>query len=142
MGVLILILGAISGSWSLKNILYCAEKVEAHSYSTMVRKIVGKGWDRAIQVLIFVSISGTCISEQILMCSLAQNLLFDLGYKESFIYSQEMTIGLYYITGMLILFPLALIRHMSGLRYISMFTMFALAYILIALLIELPGYFN
>lgn len=47
-----------------------------------------------------------------------------------------------FMFSMLIIFPLALHRKMSGFRYMSVLTIASLAYILIALLIELPYYFD
>lgn len=43
---------------------------------------------------------------------------------------------------MLFIFPLSLVKKMSGFRYVSVFSLLALLYILLVLLIELPGYIN
>jgi amino acid permease len=43
-------------------------------------------------------------------------------------------------TALLVLFPLSLIRDMSGFRHISVISIFALIYTGIVLLVELPGY--
>jgi amino acid permease len=63
LGTILIMIGALAGAWSLKNILHCAEIKKSVSYTSMVRKIAGSKLDRIMTILIIISISGTCISE-------------------------------------------------------------------------------
>jgi amino acid permease len=63
LGTILIMIGALAGAWSLRNVLYCAEIKKSVSYTSMVRKIAGSKLDRIMTILIIISISGTCISE-------------------------------------------------------------------------------
>ena len=63
LGSILIMIGALAGAWSLKNVLYCAELKKSVSYTSLVRRICGSKLDRIMTILIIISISGTCISE-------------------------------------------------------------------------------
>jgi amino acid permease len=136
------LIGAIAAQWSLKNILSCAQQAGAYSYTSLVRKIAGRKADRLMMTLILISISGSCISEQIVITKLVQTLLINMGMEADVINRVDVKFLIMFMISMFVIFPLALTRKMSGFRYMSVITMASLAYILVALLIELPYYFE
>lgn len=62
-GIVFILTAAFAANLSLKNILECAKKTSAYSYTSLVRKVIGKKADRMMSILILISISGSCISE-------------------------------------------------------------------------------
>lgn len=141
-GIVFILIAAFAAQWSLKNILYCAEEKQAYSYTSLVRKIVGRKADRLMTVLILISISGSCITEQIVVVRLIQTLLENMGFNSQTIERIDVKGMIMFLVSFFVIFPMALTRRMSGFRYMSVLTMASLAYILVALLIELPLYFE
>ena len=78
-GIALIIIAAIAATLSLKNLLYCADAVRAYSYTSLARKVAGPKIDRVMTLLILISISGTCISEQIVITKLIEKIAIDFG---------------------------------------------------------------
>jgi amino acid permease len=87
---------------------------------------------------------GSCISYQIIITQLLQFVINALTNNEhaTFINDIKFRACQGIPTAMIVLFPLSLIKDMSGFRYVSFASIIALFYTGIVLLAELPSYIN
>ena len=65
-----------------------------------------------------------------------------IGLDSEMIYRADIKILIMIVTALLFIFPLSLLKNLSGFRYISLFILFVMYYVCLALLFELPAYFS
>ena len=71
-----------------------------------------------------------------------QSVLVTLGWDYDFIHRNDIRFAIMMGTALLFIFPLCLLRTLSGFRYISLIILFAVVYVCLALLYELPAYYD
>ena len=93
--------------------------------------------------MILIYTFGSCISYQIIMCSLFKYIYEQFDKDEASTIQDSKTISTYISVPItiIILFPLCIKRDMSAFRYISLASLGALLYTGIVLLAELPAYY-
>lgn len=69
-------------------------------------------------------------------------ILINLGSNPNMIERLDIKSLIMFLVSFFVIFPMSLTKKMSGFRYMSVLTMASLTYILVALLIELPLYFE
>ena len=65
-----------------------------------------------------------------------------VGYEEEFIYRGGIRFLIMMGTTIGFIFPLCMFKTLSGFRYLSLFTIFSVIFVIISLGIELPAYIN
>ena len=144
LGLCFLLIGGFAAAWSLFIITESAIKANVKNLSMLSKIVGGKKLERFLQINLLVYLCGCCISYQIIVSSLIARFLKKCGV------SPEDNYGFYDTwqyrvmqgvpTAAIVLFPLSMIKDMSGFRHISIFSIFALIYTGIVLLCELPEY--
>ena len=107
-----------------------------------MRKVAGAKFEGMITSFIMMQVVGNCIALQIAICSLTQSIFVSLGFDSEMIYAPEMKLFIMMAIGLVLIFPLCLLRNLSVFRYVSLAILFSMFYVCIVLLIELPDYFT
>ena len=121
-----------------------AIKVKVNCLSKLSNLVGGKKLERFLQINLLVFLFGCCISYQIIISTLLSRFLKKCGVRPendfAFFDTWEYRAMQAIPTAVFILFPLSLIKDMSGFRHISAISIFALIYTGIVLICELPDY--
>jgi amino acid permease len=144
LGLVFILVGAFAAAWSLFMIAESAIKAKVENLSKLSNLAGGIKLERFLQMNIFVSLWGSCISYQIIISTLVARFLKKCGvspednfaFFDTWQYRAMQAIP----TAVIILFPLSMIKDMSGFRHISVVSIFALIYTGIVLFCELPEY--
>jgi amino acid permease len=136
--------GAFSAAWSLFMIAESAIKVNVNCLSKLSNLVGGKKLERFLQINTIVLLTGSCTSNQIIMSALVARTFKKFGVRpeDNFAFFDTLQYRAMQAipTAVFILFPLSLIKDMSGFRHISAISIFALIYTGIVLICELPDY--
>ena len=65
-----------------------------------------------------------------------------MGFSSDLIYRADIRFLIMIGATMVFIFPLCLFKTLSGFRYLSLFTLFSVIYVIVVLAIELPTYLN
>jgi amino acid permease len=138
------LVGAFAAAWSLFMIAESAIKANVKNLSKLSNLVGGKKLERFLQINLLVFLFGCCISYQIIISTLLARFLKKCGvspednfaFYETWQYRAMQGIP----TAVIILYPLSLIKDMSGFRHISIISIFVLVYTAIVLICELPEY--
>jgi amino acid permease len=144
LGLVFILVGAFSAAWSLFMIAESAIKANVRNLSMLCDLVGGKKLERFLQINILIFLCGCCISYQIIISTLLSRFLKKCGvsaednyaFFDTWQYRAMQGIP----TALFILFPLSLIKDMSGFRHISIVSIFALIQTGIVLVCELPDY--
>jgi amino acid permease len=144
LGLCFLLVGAFAAAWSLFMIAESAIKANVKNLSKLSNLVGGKKLERFLQINLLVFLFGCCISYQIIISTLLARFLKKCGvspennfvFYETWQYRAMQAIP----TAVIILYPLSLIKDMSGFRHISIISIFVLVYTAIVLICELPEY--
>jgi amino acid permease len=144
LGLFFLLVGAFAAAWSLFMIAESAIKANVKNLSILSNLVGGKKLERFLQINLLVYLFGCCISYQIIISALLARFLKkcgaipedDYAFFDTWQYRAMQAIP----TAMIVLFPLSMIKDMSGFRHISVVSIFALIYTGIVLICELPEY--
>ena len=144
LGLVFILVGAFAAAWSLFMIAESAIKAKVENLSKLSNLSGGIKLERFLQSNIFVSLWGSCISYQIIISTLVARFLKKCGVRPEndfeFFDTWEYRAMQAIPTAVFILFPLSMIKDMSGFRHISVVSIFALIYTGIVLICELPDY--
>ena len=144
LGLFFLLVGAFAAAWSLFMIAESAIKANVKNLSMLSNLVGGKKLERFLQINLLVYLFGCCITYQIIISTLIARFLKRCGvipeddypFFDTWQYRAMQAIP----TAMIVLFPLSMIKDMSGFRHISVVSIFALIYTGIVLICELPEY--
>jgi amino acid permease len=144
LGLFFLLVGAFAAAWSLFMIAESAIKANVKNLSMLSNLVGGKKLERFLQINLLVYLFGCCITYQIIISTLIARFLKKCGvipeddypFFDTWQYRAMQAIP----TAMIVLFPLSMIKDMSGFRHISVVSIFALIYTGIVLICELPEY--
>lgn len=128
-----------------------AIKAKVNNFSKLTNHCGGRKLELFLQINILIYMVGSCISYQIisnlfflipLVTTLFVNVFKSFGFndEDQFLESWKFRALQGAPVALLILFPMSLIRDMSGFRYISFASIFALLYTGIVLICEMPAY--
>ena len=136
-----IILGGLLGIWSCQVIGHIATRFEAHSLPELLTYAGGQRLERFFSMLIILSRFGVAIALQIIITQLFKYLMQQIGGgADDFSYDNKLSSVYQAVpTAIFVLFPMCLIKDMSGFRYISLFTFAALLYIIVLYLVQLPA---
>ena len=144
LGLVFILVGAFSAAWSLFMIAESAIKAKVENLSKLCCLVGGKKLERFLQINIMVFLCGSCISYQIIISALIARFLKKCGVNRAenyaFFNTWEYRAMQAIPTAVFIIFPLSMIKDMSGFRHISIISIFALLYTGIVLICELPEY--
>jgi len=144
LGLVFILVGAFSAAWSLFIIAESAIKAKVENLSKLSYLVGGKKLERFLQINIMFFLCGSCISYQIIISTLIARFLKKCGVNReenyAFFGTWQYRAMQAAPTALFILFPLSMIKDMSGFRHISIISIFALVYTGIVLLCELPEY--
>lgn len=158
LGTLLIIIGAVSGYYSMYMILVRSIETNCKNFSELAMKAGGKGLTILLQISILSFMFGACVSYQIIskfiiLLTLVVTKLFVIccnnfgvspditgtpGGGDVTLFKVLQTVG----TTVLFIFPLSLAKSMSALRYVSLVSIGAIIYTLIVMLVELPRYYD
>ena len=65
-----------------------------------------------------------------------------IGFSPELIYRSDVKFIIMLGTTLVFIFPLCMFKTLSGFRYLSMFTLASIAFVIVSLAIELPSYFR
>jgi amino acid permease len=144
LGLIFLLVGAFAAAWSLFMIAESAIKANVKNLSMLSNLVGGKKLERFLQINLLVYLFGCCITYQIIISTLIARFLKKCGvspednyaFFDTWQYRSMQAIP----TAVIVLFPLSMIKDMSGFRHISVLSIFALIYTGIVLICELPEY--
>jgi amino acid permease len=144
LGLVFILVGALSAGWSLYMIAESAIKAKVENLSKLSYLVGGKKLEKFLQINIMVFLYGSCISYQIIVSALLARFLKKCGVnreeKYAFFDTWHYRAMQAIPTAVIVIFPLSMIKDMSGFRHISIVSIFALVYTGIVLICELPEY--
>ena len=141
-GIIFIIIGAIGANWSNIMLADMACKYKILNYHGLCIKAGGPNLAKLLSWCVIVYMFGVLISYQIIMTQLFKYAIVHFGVNKDFGNSSKMSIYQSVPTVVLFLYPLCIKRDMSAYRYVSMFSIGALVYTAIVLIIELPSYYK
>ena len=144
LGLIFMFFGALSSAWSLFMIAESAIMAQVNCLNKLTNLVGGKKLERFLQINTIVLLTGSCTSNQIIISALLARFLKKCGvspednfaFFDTWQYRTMQAVP----TAVFILFPLSMIKDMSGFRHISAISIFALVYTGIVLICELPDY--
>jgi amino acid permease len=142
-GVAYILVGAVAATWSNNILAYRACEHDQRNYSQLCALAGGPKLAMFLRVCILIYIFGVLIGYQIIVTQLFTYALEQFGVVDNdFGDSKKMASYQAIPTAVAILYPLCIKRDMSAFRYVSIFSLVALGYTAIVLMIELPGYYD
>ena len=139
-GYILFAIATVAGIWS--NLLLCGLALEhkVKNYDEICKIAGGACLQRALGVIIFIYLTGTCVSYQIVISTLAAYICTSLGVSDDFTGSMEFRALVNLPIAYILFFPLCIMRDMSAFRYCGLISLLALFYLGMVLTIELPFY--
>ncbi|CDW79264.1 UNKNOWN [Stylonychia lemnae] len=135
LGFILILVSAFSACWSLFMIADSAIKANVNNFSKLTNFVGGKKLELFLQINILIYMIGSCI-----VTTLLRNVVTQLGGSKDFTEGWEFRAIVGAPIAACILMPMSMIKDMSGFRYISFASIFALFYTGVVLLIEMPEY--
>jgi amino acid permease len=115
--------------------------VPSNTYFTLVKAIIGNKVDRYLIGIIVIGICGNCISYLIIITKMISKLALDFGVSsEQIISSIWVQLIICFVVAVAILLPISANNKMSGFKYLSLFSLTSLVYIMFVLVSHLPSF--
>lgn len=139
---LYIVIGAIAAIWSNRILAYNACLFQKKNYNDLVYLAWGKAGSNFLLVSILIYVFGSLCSYQIILTSLYQYVIEQAGVDTEL--ARTKLYATYFAVPMavLVLYPLSIMEDMSGLRYVSLFSLVALCYTALVFLVEAPKYYK
>lgn len=102
----------------------------------------GKKGSNFLLVSILVYVFGSLVTYQIMLTSLYQYVIEQLGVDKDLARSKLYATYFAVPMALFVLYPLSIMEDMSGLRYVSLFSLVALFYTALVFLVEAPKYYK
>ena len=150
--IMVLVIGLLV--WRALNLVSRAcYKKQIFIYSNLVRELYGKHlafiYDSAVILYSF----GVLILYQVIIYTLIGEAIYNLFYYNEYINNEEFLLKSFwgqwyckyvipYAIGLIIIFPLCLIKDVSKLRIASLFGVITLISLIILILVEFPSYYT
>ncbi|CDW78626.1 UNKNOWN [Stylonychia lemnae] len=141
LGLLMIIIGCISTIVSLMMLGNCLAKIHPPNYTYLISEVIGMNVDHHIGWLIIISAIGSNVSYLIAIIQMIQVFAANIGLNMYLANVQHVKIAIAAFISLIILLPFGLTRNFSGFRYLSIFSISSLVYIMLVLLYELPDVF-
>ena len=141
-GICFIIIGALAADWSNCMLAQRAIEYKVPNYQKLCEKAGGPKLAQFLSICILIYIFGVLISYQIIMTSLFKYAIHQFGVSKETSESERMSVYESVPFMVFFLFPLCMKRDQSAFRYISMFSIVALFYTAVVLIIELPAYYK
>jgi amino acid permease len=147
LGTALIIVGAISGYYSMEMILIRSLDTGSKNFSELAIKAGGKGLTILLQISILSFMFGACVSYQIIITKLFVICCNNFGVPKDITGDVGQGITIFkvvqaVVTTLFLIFPLSLAKSMSALRYISLVSIGSILYTLIVMLVEVGPYYN
>ena len=135
--------------WTLSLMIKAAQNTKTRDYSRLVRESLGKHLAVFLDFVILLYIFGVLISYQVIIYTTAGRVFHELsgqsGTFEEFSEAKWNT-NLYKFPIMfsvcVVLIPLCMLKDISRMRFISMFSVCSLLYVIVLILVESPSYYS
>ena len=140
-GIVMLLLGAVIFAFYYRVLIKAHDQTQVYNYSGTVKKLLGEGGRRTIE-LCFIGFSfGVLCVYQVLAAGFILDVLQAGGFIQYIGLSYETArITLLLVVSLLVLTPLTIPEKMTALRYASSICLIALFYIIVVLIVQLPSY--
>eukprot|EP01016_Furgasonia_blochmanni_P013536 TRINITY_DN1692_c0_g1_i12.p1 TRINITY_DN1692_c0_g1~~TRINITY_DN1692_c0_g1_i12.p1 ORF type:complete len:407 (+),score=104.98 TRINITY_DN1692_c0_g1_i12:562-1782(+) len=134
-----IVFGAIVALWSMYLLMDCSFKTNQVKYSELVGKTIGKGWAKFFEIVIIIYSFGSIVCYQITISTFFPTILVNFGVDPEFA-NKALVRDAQIILFSIMIFPLALVRNLYGLRYATMLGVVAVFYIVIVVVLETAPY--
>jgi len=146
LGTIFLLLAGGAALWSMYLLSKCSFRINCHRYSDAVQQLLGDKWSVFLQVVLIVYVFGALVSYFITLNQFVAGISSSFGIitpedsKKWYDPSSDWYYMTYITIGILatLSFPISSIKNLSGLRYITVFSVFAICYIIITVVWEAP----
>jgi amino acid permease len=135
LGLILLILACICSYVGIMNISTAAENFQCYEYSGLVEKVLGIWWKRAFDNVLILYVFGTLIGYQVMVGFFVPSIFSSLNIN--FDPSIERVI-IMVAANLIIMMPLGLMRSLTSLRFMSIFSALTLVYIALLIICEFP----
>ena len=137
LGLILLILACLSSYIGVMNISTAAENFKCYEYSALVEKVLGIWWKRCFDNILILYVFGTLIGYQVMVGFFVPSIFSSLNIN--FDPNIERYIVMV-VANIAIMTPLGLMRKLTSLRFMSIFSALTLLYIALLIICEFPFY--
>jgi len=146
LGTIFLLLAGLAALWSMYLLSKCSFRTNCHRYSDAVLQLLGEKWSYVLQMVLIIYVFGALVSYLITLNQFIAGLASSFGIitPEQSKAWYDPASDQYYLTYITIAllaclsFPISSIKNLSGLRYLTIFSVLAICYIIITVVIEAP----
>ena len=150
--IMIIVIGLLV--WRALNLVSRAcYKKQIFIYSNLVRELYGKHLALIYDSAVILYSFGVLILYQVIIYTLIGEAIYNLFYYNEYINNEEFLLKSFwgqwyckyvipYAIGLIIIFPLCLIKDVSKLRIASLFGVITLISLIILIIVEFPSYFK
>jgi len=146
LGTIFLVCAAGSALWSMYLLSKCSFRTKCQRYSDAVLQMLGKEWSLVLQFVLIIYVFGALVSYLITLNQFVAQIIASFGFismDESKTWYDPTSPNYYHtyiITAILALlaFPVSSIKNLSGLRYLTIFSVSAIIYIIITVVCQVP----
>lgn len=138
LGIILLLVGAALALFSIKIMVECANETNQTSYSGLVDHVFGARAASLLEVVLVVYCFGACVAYFIVISQCLQAFLSLLIPEQAALQPSLFTDSTFWLVlaTALIIFPLSLMRNLSGLRYGSIASVASMLYVAIAVVLR------
>lgn len=140
--VVYIITGACAAIWSNRILARSACELNVANYNDLCKKAGGKKASNLLLISLLTYVFGSLCSYQIILTSMFQWIIVQFGVDKELAYSKSYATYFAIPMAAIVLYPLSIMRDMSALRYASLFSLMALFYTAIVMVVEAPSYYN
>jgi amino acid permease len=135
LGILLMILSSLCSYVGIMNITTAAEDYKVYEYSGLVEKVLGIWWKRVFDNTMILAVLGTLIGYQVMVGFFLTSIFKSLNFNfdEDFLRIIVMVAA-----NLVIMMPLGLMRTLTSLRFMSIFSALTLTYIALLIICEFP----